>query len=116
MQKIAFVSPHCVFDFTNGAATATLDGLSLLSQSGFECQAFCSSRMDAWEEVLVEEILAKRQVHYEVRNAKIGAYRGRMVFTTHGRVAVTLFARPRPAAAGSTPRRSRPFSRPAIFF
>ena len=26
IRKIAFVSPHCVMDFTNGAATATLDG------------------------------------------------------------------------------------------
>ena len=45
IHKVAFVSPHCVFDFTNGAATATLDGLALLARSGFECQAFCSSRM-----------------------------------------------------------------------
>ena len=27
IRKIAFVSPHCVLDFTNGAATATRDGL-----------------------------------------------------------------------------------------
>ena len=90
-RKIAFVSPHCILDFTNGAATATLDGLVLLARSGFECQAFCSSRMDAWEEVLVEEILAQRQIPYVVRNAQIGAYQGRMIFTTHGKVAVTLF-------------------------
>jgi len=90
-RKIAFVSPHCVLDFTNGAATATLDGLSLLAQSGFECQAFCNSRIDAWEEVLMEEILAQRQVRYIVRNAQIGPHRGRMIFTTHNQVAVTLF-------------------------
>ena len=90
-RKIAFVSPHCILDFTNGAAMATLDGLGLLARSGFECQAFCSSRMDAWEEVLVEEILAQRQIPYVVRNAQIGAFQGRMIFTTHGKVAVTLF-------------------------
>ena len=28
VKKIAFVSPHCVLDFTNGAATATLDGFA----------------------------------------------------------------------------------------
>ncbi len=78
-------------DFTNGAATATLDALALLARSGFECEAFCSSRMDAWEEVLVEEILAKRGVRYAVRNAQIGDYRGRMIFTSHGPVPVTLF-------------------------
>ena len=76
LPKIAFVSPHCVMDFTNGAATATLDGLALLARSGFECQAFCGTRMDAWEEVRVEEILAGRGVRYMVRNAQIGATRG----------------------------------------
>ncbi len=91
IRKIAFVSQHSVLDFTNGAATATLDGLSLLARSGFECQAFCNSRMDASEEVLVEEILAKRRLRYVVRNAQIGEYRGRMIFTTHGQVPVTLF-------------------------
>jgi len=89
--KIAFVSPHCVLDFTNGAATATLDALTLLARSGFECQAFCNSRIDAWEEVLMEEILAQRGIPYHVRNAQIGPHRGRMIFTTHDNVAVTLF-------------------------
>ncbi|MGO9665630.1 MAG: hypothetical protein ACLP66_20255, partial [Polyangia bacterium] len=90
-RKIAFVSAHCVLDFTNGAATATLDGLALLARSGFECQAFCNTRIEAGEEVLVEESLAKRQARYVVRNAQIGAHRGRMIFTTYGNVPVTLF-------------------------
>ena len=47
--------------------------------------------MDAWEEVLVEEVLAQRGVRYAVRNAQIGQYRGRMIFTSHGPVPVTLF-------------------------
>ena len=89
--KVAFVSPHCVIDFTNGAATATLDGLALLAQSGFECQAFCGTRFDAWEELLVEESLARLGLRYEVRNSRIGAHRGRLIFTRHGKVAVTLF-------------------------
>ena len=38
--------------------------------------------MDAWEEVLVEEILARRGVRYPVRNAQIGHYQGRMIFTS----------------------------------
>jgi glycosyltransferase involved in cell wall biosynthesis len=110
--KIAFMSPHCVMDFTNGAATATLDALSLLARSGFECQAFCNTHIDAWQEVLVEEILTRRGVPYEVHNARIprpsprpwvhGArplpstgegryYEARMIFTSHGPVPVTLF-------------------------
>ena len=44
--KIAFVSPHCLVDFTNGAATATRDGLKLLAAQGFECLAFCGTRLD----------------------------------------------------------------------
>jgi glycosyltransferase involved in cell wall biosynthesis len=91
LPKIAFVSPHCVLDFTNGAATATLDGLSLLARLGFDCQAFCSSHMDAYEEVLVEEILARRKMQYVVRNAQIGPFKKRMIFTTHGKVPVMLF-------------------------
>jgi hypothetical protein len=47
--------------------------------------------MDAPEEVLVEEILAKRGIPYLVRNAQIGACRGRMIFTSHGQVRITLF-------------------------
>jgi hypothetical protein len=91
IRKIAFISPHCILDFTNGAATATLDGLSLLARSGFECQVFCNTHLDAWEEVLVEEVLAQRRVPYHVRNADIGPYKGRMTFTSHGQVPITLF-------------------------
>ena len=113
-KKIAFVSPHCVLDFTNGAATATLDGLALLARSGFQCQAFCSSRLDSWEEVLVEEILARRGVRYVVRNAQIGAHRGADdLHDPRKGCRSRCSTRPRPAAAGSTPRRSRPSSRPA---
>ena len=91
VRKIAFVSPHCVLDFTNGAATATLDALVFLQSLGFGCEAFCNSRLDSWQEVLVEEVLAQRGLRYEVRNAQIGRYRGRMIFTLYGRVPVTLF-------------------------
>ena len=71
--------------------TATLDALALLGQSGFECQAFCNTRIDAAEEVVVEELLAKRGMRYVVRNAQIGAFQGRMIFTSHDGVPITLF-------------------------
>ncbi len=89
--KIAFVSPHCLVDFTNGAATATLDALILLQSLGFHCEAFCNSHLDSWEEVLVEEVLAQRGMPYQARNAQIGQYRGRMIFTRYGKLPVTLF-------------------------
>jgi hypothetical protein len=91
LPKIAFVSPHCVLDFTNGAAIATLDGLSSLARLGVNCEAFCSSYMDAHEEVLVEEVLARRKMRYVVRNAQIGTFKNRMIFTAHGQVPITLF-------------------------
>ncbi len=42
--KIAFVSPHCLADFSNGAAIATREGLKLLAGQGFQCMAFCGTR------------------------------------------------------------------------
>ena len=72
-KRIAFVSPHCVLDFTNGAATATLDGLKLLSSIGFQCEAFCGTRMDSWEHARIEDVLRERGRRYEVRNLRIPA-------------------------------------------
>lgn len=89
--KIAFVSPHCLVDFTNGAATATLDALVFLQSLGFHCEAFCNSRLGSRQEVLVEEVLAQRGLPYKVGNAQIGQYRGRMIFTQYGTLPVTLF-------------------------
>ena len=55
--RIAFVSPHCLVDFTNGAATATRDGLKLLAAQGFHCMAFCGTRLDEPGEGLIQEQL-----------------------------------------------------------
>ena len=49
-----------LIDFTNGAATATLDALVFLQSLGFQCEAFRNSRLDSRQEVLVEELLARR--------------------------------------------------------
>jgi glycosyltransferase involved in cell wall biosynthesis len=71
IPKIAFVSPHCVLDYTNGAATATRDALRLLAEQGFDCQAFCGTRLDDAQEGLLQESLFRRGVRYEVRKVKI---------------------------------------------
>ena len=89
--KIAFVSPQCVLDFTNGAATATRDGLRLLLDQGFQCRAFCGTRSDEPQEGLLQECLFRRGVRYEVRKAKIGPYDGRLLFTVDGNLPVTVF-------------------------
>ena len=109
VPKIAFVSPNCVVDPTNGAALATLGGLEMLAGQGFECQAFCGTRFDAWEEVLVEESLVRQGLAYAVRNLRLGPHRGRLIFTRHGKVAVTLFSLASTRGACSSAEEARAF-------
>jgi glycosyltransferase involved in cell wall biosynthesis len=90
-RKIAFVSAHCAIDPTNGAATSTLDGLKLLQEAGFDCHVFCCSHLDAQEEVPIESLLQQYGSPYELRDARIGSYEGRILFTSHRKVPVTLF-------------------------
>jgi glycosyltransferase involved in cell wall biosynthesis len=91
IKKIVFVSPHSIVDFYNGAAIATVHSLQLLQRQGFECQAFCGSRLDAPDESQLEEQLDRQQAPYESRQAKIGDYEGRMVFSLLGDLPVTSF-------------------------
>jgi glycosyltransferase involved in cell wall biosynthesis/Tfp pilus assembly protein PilF len=81
LPKVAFISPHCVLGYTNGAATATLDGLKLLARMGFDCEAFCGSQLDAENAVGVEHVLVALDVDRALRNARIGPYPVRMIFT-----------------------------------
>jgi hypothetical protein len=105
--KIAFVSPHCLVDFTNGAATATRDGLKVLAAQGFECLAFCGTRLDEPGEGLIQEQLFRRKINYQVRKVSIAipshppplpntgrrttAYDARMIFLRESGIDVTLF-------------------------
>ena len=91
VRKIAFASPHCLIDFTSGAAIATLQALRFLKGLGFTCQAFCGSQLDAPEEALFEELLANQKSPYETRNVRIGSYKARMTFGLQGDVPVTVF-------------------------
>jgi glycosyltransferase involved in cell wall biosynthesis len=91
VRKIAFISPHCLVDFTNGAAIATRDGLTALAGQGFECMVFCGTRLDTAEEGSVEESLARQRIAYTVRPTEIGRYQGFMFFTSHGKVPVVIF-------------------------
>ena len=69
--KIAFVSPHCLVDFSNGAAIATREGLKLLATQGFQCMAFCGTRLDEAGEGLIQEQLFRRKINYEVRKVRL---------------------------------------------
>jgi glycosyltransferase involved in cell wall biosynthesis len=84
VRTIAFASPHCLIDFTSGAAIATLQALRFLHGLGFRCRAFCGSQLDAPEEALFEELLANQKSPYETRNVRIGSYKARMTFTLQG--------------------------------
>lgn len=63
-------------DFTNGAATATVDCLRVLRQQGFTCESFCGSTLDSQDEVLLEQVLAEEKCPYEARRAQIGSFEG----------------------------------------
>jgi glycosyltransferase involved in cell wall biosynthesis len=110
MTKIAFVYPHCLVDFTNGAATATRDGLKVLAAHGFNCLAFCGTRLDEPGEGLIQEQLFRRKINYQVRKVSIPypavpsppghlpntgrratAYDARMIFLRESGIDVTLF-------------------------
>jgi glycosyltransferase involved in cell wall biosynthesis len=91
VRKVAFVSPHCLLDFTNGAATATLDGLQLLHSLGFGCHVLCSSQSDAWEEVVLEDVLAKQKTPYEVRDIRLGTHAAQILLTHQKEIPFSIF-------------------------
>ena len=90
-RKIAFVAPHCLLDFNSDAAKATLAGLHLLAKAGFECLALCATHFQVTEEIWIQDFLTRQGLSFEVFDAKIGAYDGRMIFATQGAVSLSLF-------------------------
>jgi hypothetical protein len=90
-SKLAFVSPCCLVDFGSGAASATRDSLKMLAGEGFQCEAFCGTRMDGRNEGLIQESLAKERIKYLVKQAKIGPYAGLLIFAADGPVRLTIF-------------------------
>ncbi len=89
--KVLFASPHSLIDPTCGAAIASLRGLELLHEQGLPCSVFTGTLLDASEEMLFDEILAKRRVPYETHAVQLGDTRIRLSFTSHGKVPVTVF-------------------------
>ena len=59
-KRILFASVHSVLDFSNGASVATLDILQGLTTLGFECQAFCTAKLDLQNEVSFEKMIGDR--------------------------------------------------------
>ena len=56
-KRILFASPHCLIDFSSGAAIATGDALKLLVASGLEVRAFCASKLDLPGEGRFEQMM-----------------------------------------------------------
>jgi len=86
VRKIAFLSPHCLIDPTSGAAVATALGMQFLQTLGFQCWAFCGSRLDLPEQI--DAMLARHKVPFEpstvnarglqvaARSARLGGFSG----------------------------------------
>ena len=69
---------------------ATLDVLQGLATAGFECQAFCTSRLDFQQEVCFEQIVGDLREPYQVRPSICGGERARLLFTRRQRVPITV--------------------------
>jgi len=90
-RKIAFVAPHCLLDLNSDAARATLAGLHLLAEAGFECLAFCATHFQVAEEIGIQDFLTQHGLTFGVLDAGIGPYNGRMIFTKQGNVSLGFF-------------------------
>ena len=73
--RVLFASAHSIVDFSNGASVATLDVLQGLSAEGFDCQAFCTSRLDFQQEVCLEQIVGDLRQPYQVLPSICGGER-----------------------------------------
>ena len=92
VRKIAFISPHCLIDSSNGAATGTLDQLRLLQQMGFECEAFCAARVDRKERPSIQQVLTGQAVRYEVRRAASASSGPAEILAVYRGIPVSVFA------------------------
>ena len=88
-QRIVFASAHSIVDFSNGASVATLDVLQCLATEGFDCQAFCTSRLDFQQEVILEQIVGDLRESYQIQPSICGGERANLLFTRQ-RVPITV--------------------------
>jgi hypothetical protein len=89
-RRIVFASAHSIVDFSNGASVATLDVLRALSRASFECEAFCTPKLDLQEMSDLEDIIGSSGDAYLVLPGICGANRARMLYTQRHGVPVTV--------------------------
>jgi glycosyltransferase involved in cell wall biosynthesis len=79
--RLLFASPHCLLDFSSGAAVATTLMLESLARQGFQCHAYCAAQFDGPQEASVEQMLAQSGKVHLARAAPGG---GQLVETAIG--------------------------------
>ena len=89
-RRILFASVHSILDNSNGASVATLDVLQGLSTHGFECQAFCTAKLDLQAEVSFEKMIGDLHEPYQVRPSIRGADKAQVLYTRRGQVPITF--------------------------
>ena len=70
VRKLVYTAPHCLIDPTSGAAVATAQAMRFLQTLGFQCKAFCGSRLDFPEDI--ETMLQRHQIAYRRSLMDIG--------------------------------------------
>ena len=98
-RKLLFASVHSILDFSNGASVATLDVLQGLTTLGFECQAFCTAKLDLAKEVGVEQMIGDLHEPYQLRQSVCGDDHARMLYTRGTMCRSPWSARNRPGTA-----------------
>ena len=61
-----------------------MDVLQGLTTFGFDCQAFCTAKLDLQSEVSFEKMIADLHEPYEVRESVCGDDRARILYTRPG--------------------------------
>ncbi len=89
-ERILFASVHSILDFSNGASVATLDVLQGLTTLGFECEAFCTAKLDLQTEASIEKMIGDLHEPYQVRPSACGGDRARILYTRRHQVPITL--------------------------
>jgi hypothetical protein len=89
-RKILFASAHSIVDFSNGASVGTLDMLHGLTTLGFDCQAFCTPKLDNVEEVCFEKIIGDLREPYQIRESLCGSHQAKVLYTRRNQVPITV--------------------------
>jgi hypothetical protein len=89
-RRVLFASAHSAVDCSSGAAIATIDLMQSLNSSGFDCQAFCTTRLDFHREVCFEQMVAEMGEPYQIWPSVSGDRCARVLYTHRRGIPVTV--------------------------